>query len=543
MKVAPTGGPRDTEPAVVKQTEPMNGSTNVERNPVVRFMFDDYVDRSVRNAITVLPSVRFQTQYEGDEIVISFADTLAPNTTYTVTLGTSWTDVRGNAPTQSYVIAFSTGASLDSGVIAGRVFGSSLASATILCYPQVQFDTTSFTPTSLRPLYAVPLGTSGAFSLRGLADGRYRVFAVRDENRNNLLDGSEDFCVAPRDIEVQYGNAEQLTLLLGAPLDTVGPTLQRIRAISQHTIALQLSEPAQYFERDETITISTGDRIDTAHAVWLESVPSDKAFIRVPNALDTLRYVLHLPRNVFQDSLGHGSAPSTVVKTEEQQFRGSRSPDTSTVKLARRTPSDSAQDLGIADALHVVFSHPMDTSTARIEVWHASERGAHSVRVAWIDNTTMSVSPTMPRSAQTWYTTNVVLRNMRALNSTMLPDTTLQLAHRTQQRLPDPGTIHGIVVDSLVVMRPGANLVLRLLDEKRRVVATTKIDASRRISFEAVPPGSYSFDVFDDRNTNGRYDHGSLTPFVAGEQWWPTSATVSVRARWTVDDIRITIGL
>lgn len=542
MKVAPTGGPRDTEPAVVIETEPRNGATNVAR-PTVRFVFDDYVDRSVRNAITVLPAVRFQTSYAGDEIEISFTDSLAPATTYTVTLGTTWTDVRGNTPTQSYTIAFSTGAVLDSGVIVGKAYGSSLASATVLCYPNSQFDSDSFSPSSTRALYAQPLGTSGAFSLRGLADGRYRVVVVRDENRNLLVDGNEEYCIAPHDILVTKGRTDTLMLLLGAPLDTVGPIVQRVRAMSQHTVMVQLSEPVRYRDRALPVTLRGGDRLDTAHALWVESMPSDKAFIRVPRALDTVRYVVDVPQGVFQDSLGLPSAASSLAKPEDMQTRGSRQLDTAKVVITKRIPSDSSQDLGLADPLRVLFSQPVDTARVRLELWHTSERGAHRVRVEWIDPVTLAIVPTAPRLPQTWYTTEITLRGVQALNGTIVPDTTLRSAHRTQQRPPDPGIVRGRLVDSLVSIPPRAHLVLRLLDEKRRVVATQRIDTTRAIVFDAVAPGTYSIDVFDDRNGNGRYDHGVLAPWTSGEQWWPTSSTLTVRPRWTVDDLRVVIGL
>lgn len=542
MKVAPTGGPRDTEAAVVIETEPRNGTTNVVR-PTVRFVFDDYVDRSVRNAITVLPAVRFQTSYAGDEIEITFTDSLAPATTYTVTLGTTWTDVRGNTPTQSYTIAFSTGDVLDSGVINGKAYGSSLASATVLCYPRIQFDSASFSPSSTRALYAQPLGTSGAFSLRGLADGRYRVIVVRDENRNLLVDGNEEYCIAPNDVVVAQGRADALLLLLGAPLDTIGPVVQRVRAMSQNTLMLQLSEPAGYRDQSLPITLRSGNRVDTAHALWLESAPSDKAFIRVPRALDTVRYTIDVPQGVFQDSLGLPSAASALAKPEDMQTRGSRVPDTATVVITKRVPQDSAQDLGISDPLRLVFSQPIDTARARLEVWHTSERGAHTVRVNWIDPTSLSITPITPRLPQTWYATEITLRSVQALNGRILTDTTLRFAHRTQQRPPDPGVVRGRLVDSLVSIPSTANLVVRLLDEKRRVVATQRIDATRAIAFDTVPPGTYSIDVFDDRDGNGRYDHGILAPWAAGEQWWPTSSTLSVRPRWTVDDLRVVIGL
>ena len=542
MKVAPTGGPRDTEAAVVIETEPRNGSTNVG-TPIVRFVFDDYVDRSVRNAVTVLPVVRFQTSYAGDEIEVTFADTLAPNTTYTVTLGTSWTDVRGNTPAQSTTIAFSTGSSLDSGVVAGKVFGASLASVTVFCYPQQQIDSASFSPRSVRPLYFQTLGTTGAFAIRGLADGRYRVIAVRDENRNTLLDGTEEYCIAPQDVVVAQGQASDLRLLLGPPLDSLGPIVQRIRALNQHVVSLQLSEQASYLDRTQPIVVSGGDRRDTAQALWLDRVPSDVAFVRFASPLDTVRYTLDVPANVFRDSLGQRSAATSALKLEDRQFRGSRFPDTASVRLAKRTPADSAQDLGVGDAVQLAFTQPMDTLAARFEAWHTSERGAHSIRLQWQDPTTLLIMPTVHRLPQTWYTSEITMRGLRALNGTALTDTVLRLAHRTQQRPPDPGSVRGRLVDSLVAIEPTANLVVRFLDDKRRVVVTHKIDASRSIVLDAIPPGTYAIDVFDDRNGNGRYDHGVIAPWMPSEQWWPTSATVQVRPRWLIEDLRVVMGL
>lgn len=542
MKVAPTGGPRDTEAAVVIETEPRSGATNVA-NPTVRFTFDDYVDRSVRNAITVLPAVRFQTAYAGDELEITFDDQLASNTTYTVTLGTTWTDVRGNTPAQSYTIAFSTGSAIDSGIIAGKVFGTSLASVSLFCYTQQQFDSAGFSASSIRPLYYQSLGTTGAFSIRGLADGRYRVLAVRDENRNSLLDGTEEFCVAPHDIVVSQGRSDELQLLLGAPLDTTGPVVQRIRAVTQHTLSLQLSEVASYLDRSQPITIQSGTKRDTAQAVWLETIPSDKARVRFKNVVDTVRYTVDVPRGIFRDSLDQGSVSSSASKLEDRQVRGVVYPDTTRVQLSKRFPADSAQDLGISDPIIITVSQPVDTLAARLEIWHTSERGAQSIRATWLDPTTLAVAPTSPRMPLTWYTTEIGLRNVTALNSTRVADTTLRIAHRTPQRPAEPGTIRGRVVDSLVQIAPDAKLVVRLLNDKRQVVRTHRVDASRVLVFDAVPPGTYSIDVFDDRNGNGRYDHGCISPWIPSEPWWPTSGTVAARARWVVEDLRVVIGL
>jgi len=44
-----------------------------------------------------------------------------------------------------------------------------------------------------------------------------------------------------------------------------------------------------------------------------------------------------------------------------------------------------------------------------------------------------------------------------------------------------------------------------------------------------------------DTNRNDRYDHGLPVPFTFSEQWVLLDTTVSVRQRWTTEDVRIVV--
>jgi len=183
MKVAPSGGEADKIPAAVKSTSPPDRSINVS-DPTIVFEFDDYIDRSVRNSITIQPVTRFSSSYGGDELSITLEDTLRPNTTYAITLGTDWRDLRGNTPPSATTIIFSTGPTLDSGKIVGNVSTSSAADLFVFAYADAHQLDTSFTPVTTTPQYRMPVGSSGAFTIGGLRDGVYRMMAVRDKNTN-----------------------------------------------------------------------------------------------------------------------------------------------------------------------------------------------------------------------------------------------------------------------------------------------------------------------------------------------------------------------
>jgi uncharacterized protein (DUF2141 family) len=217
MKVAPTGGPQDRTPAMVTEIEPPSGTRNMTEDRIT-FSFDDYVDRSVRNAFVIQPTTRFSTSYAGNEVDVVFEEPLRPNTTYVVTLGTDYRDVRGNTPSEAVAMVFSTGPDLDSGRITGTVTAPSTKGLEVFLYASADALPASFDPRTAKPDYRLPIGASGSFQVGGLKDGIYRVIIVRDENKNTTLDANEDFVFAPEDVGVISGAAYPLSLLLGPSL-------------------------------------------------------------------------------------------------------------------------------------------------------------------------------------------------------------------------------------------------------------------------------------------------------------------------------------
>ncbi len=217
MKVAPTGGPVDRTPTEVASTDPANGALNVsERTLTIRFT--SYVDRGVRNAIVIQPKARFTSSYAGNEIEVTFEDELLPNTTYTVTLGTDWKDMRGNSPTQAMSVTFSTGPEIDTGAITGTVSGAELRNIKVLVYAGADTLGPAFNPMQRFATYVMPVGSAGVFTVAGLRDGAYRLVVVQDGNSNDLLDVNESYAMAISDIDIRQGARQRVELVLGPSL-------------------------------------------------------------------------------------------------------------------------------------------------------------------------------------------------------------------------------------------------------------------------------------------------------------------------------------
>lgn len=540
MKVAPTGGPKDSEPAVLTTMTPTSGTTSMKERTIT-FEFDDYVDRSVRNAITVLPNARFSTSYGGDELDITFEEPLDTNTTYTVTLGTEWSDLRGNKPSESYTMVFSTGNHIDTGSISGRVYGQSLANVVVFCYQRADTLRSTFSPRTVSPKFRLPVGSSGTFSLKGLPDGLYRVVVVRDDNKNGLLENTEDFVNATADVQVTNGTAKPLALLMGKAIDRDQPVMARVRALNTRLVSVQFSEPVVPVNGwHAALSLSSPAEVSLPIvAIWPETGSAEKVLLRLGQDLDTSRYEVHSAPKSVVDVNGVVSADSVGRAV----FRGVTNPDTTTLRILSITPADSAKSVRVDTTVVIQFSDAVDTSNARMTIWHEAPNGALPITATWSDATRLVLRPQRPRSVKTWYRTSITFDDVRSFTGSRLGDSLRLHWISTEERRSEPGSLSAVLVDTFGLAKADAPLTIRFLTSGGVVAYTQSVVAGQPFTIAALPAGDYTIDVFADRNMNGVYDHGDHTPFSVSEEWWPTPASVTIRARWTVEGVRIPFGL
>lgn len=538
IKVAPTGGPRDSVPASIVAVEPPSGTTNFTADEI-RIAFDDYIDRGIRNSITVLPTKRFTTTYAGDEITISFRESLDSGTTYSITIGTDWTDARGNRPLEAFSYIFSTGSRIDSGSISGRIVASTLQNVIVMCYPRADTLSASFTPINNKAPYIIPVGTSGSFSVKGLSDGLYRVIACRDENKNSMLDMNEDFTTAPFDLKITQGRSESLLLRLGKALDHEPPQVARIRVSTSSLMSVQFTEPVvPVISWDSSIHVvrADGQRFIPA-ASWISADARDVLLLRFASPLDSAAFTMQLQPRSVRDSAGTLNADSAVIK----QISWTTRADTTRLRVLRIVPSDSARDVMPDTVIRVVFSDAVDTNDVRLSIWHQQLQGAIPVTTHWQSPVELLIRATQQRQPKAWYMTTLVPDRIQSIVGSVLSTDTIKLNMLTAMRKAEPGIVNGKL---LGMIQPPTNTksVLRLLNAQGIVVATTPVDSSGAFTFNSVPPGEFAAELFHDLNANGIFDYGDWRPFMLSEPWWPIQNKVIVRSRWTLDDVILTIG-
>ena len=235
----PTGGPVDKEPPRILSHYPESDALEVARDTKVEIVFSEPMNREqTEAAIFTSPTGPLQLAWRGRRLRIAMP--LAEERTYVLTVGTGARDLRGNALTKSFTLAFATGLQLDQGLMRGRVYQDHqpIASAHVWAY---DLGTFSGRVGLDEPSYQTQSGTDGGYEFARLAPGPYRVLAFRDANRNVLPDADEWLALPASSVEV--GEEEVLAGDLALVRQQVpAPALKRVQAIHAERLMLLFAE-------------------------------------------------------------------------------------------------------------------------------------------------------------------------------------------------------------------------------------------------------------------------------------------------------------
>ena len=187
----PTGGPKDTIPPVLKKVEPLPATVNVPTKKTrLRFTFNEYVKIKDANSIYLSPPLekKPKSAIHGKSLDVTFESDLDSNTTYTLDLTGALADNNEGNPFPGFTLVFSTGAQIDSMCLTGLVQDCNtlmpVKGATVVLYKD-HSDSAVFLK---RPVAAAKTDDWGFFSIRNIQDTLYRVYAIKDENNNNMYD-------------------------------------------------------------------------------------------------------------------------------------------------------------------------------------------------------------------------------------------------------------------------------------------------------------------------------------------------------------------
>lgn len=285
--VAPTGGPKDNTPPKVVEAVPENHSVNFGGKKI-EITFDEYItlENANQNVLISPPlSEKPDIKLKNKTVVVKFKESLAPNTTYTINFGSAIKDLHEGNLFKDYVYSFSTGDHVDTLFIKGKVLNAEDKKPVDGVYVSLYAadrDNVDSLPMTTIPDYLTKTDKDGNFSLNGLADKKYLVFALKDMNSNLYFDQPNEE-VAFFDSLVHPNDSISPTLYLFTEVDSTQMLMEK-KLVEEGLLRFVFRHPAK-----DAVVMTHEMLPDTFNLVTLQSAQCDTVlWYFTPNVKDSL---------------------------------------------------------------------------------------------------------------------------------------------------------------------------------------------------------------------------------------------------------------
>ena len=182
----PEGGAYDDTPPRFLGSTPEAGAVNNSKQKI-SILFDEYIKLEKPSEKVVISPPQLQQpeiRAVGKRIQVNLLDSLKPGTTYTIDFGDAVVDNNEGNPLGQFTFTFSTGASIDTMEVSGTVLEASNLEPLkgIMVGLHSNLADTAFTSLPLERVGRTD--SRGRFTIKGVAPGKYRIFALMDADNN-----------------------------------------------------------------------------------------------------------------------------------------------------------------------------------------------------------------------------------------------------------------------------------------------------------------------------------------------------------------------
>ena len=524
----PTGGPKDTIPPVITEIFPAMGQTEVPVHKTeLRIMFNEYVTVKDPKSLFLSPPLEKAPKFKlkGKGVVVYFESDLDSNKTYTLDLTNAIADNNEGNMFPGFTLVFSTGSVIDTMMVTGIVQDCNslkpLKGATVMLYKD-QADSAVFLK---RPDAAVKTDEWGFFCLRNIQDTVYRVYAIIDENNNNMYD--------PETEKIAF--IDTLFQPVRYVIDSL-PELQKYdMKDTLHCLARTTEVELNIFrEKPSKQMIVNRERVGerTAYITFMAPYAQiDSIWIR-----DVAAENLITQFNIMQDSLeiwvnDPRPQPDTLflnVRYMKTDSLGMLNPFTEELKLLKPKKSpgkSSTRDIKKEDTL-AVFT--LEAKPETVEQYGFTIEFAYPLVESAFDS--LVFRSINPRQQETFGKYTVLQDSLNLRKYIITPTEKLQPGYEYFLKVPHRKfrDINGFYNDSSEVKVTLPNddklstlylglsnvhnkYIVDLLNEKRdKVLRQYIVEGDQTLIFPYLKPGKYSIRITEDLNRNGIVDTGIL---------------------------------
>lgn len=509
--VTPDGGPKDVIPPRVVRYSPDSAATNFKGSRIV-ITFDEYIAlNDLNKQLIISPGVKRKPEVtiRKKDLIIQFKDSLAPNTTYSISFGTAIRDITETNVLNNFRYVFSTGPVIDSLKMSGTVVNAQTLQVEKNVLVMLYRNTGDSVPVREKPYYYTRTDDNGHFMLTNLAAATYKIFALNDEGEDYLYNSPEERIAFTDSLIALSEDVDSLRMYMFRDKSTK----QRINKY------VQLAPGRYHFEYNLPVP-------DPSVEFFPALPPSMQPFIEYSTQGDTIDIWMS---KVEMDTIGFivksgNTVLDTIVRKVE---RGSKKPvrqGSVDMRALRLTSNATGGQLPPGQQLTLVSTNPIRTvDSARIIL----TRGRDTLR------------PLLRQSDTRHFTFANPFPEDSSFSLFIPPGTftdwygqkndTVSLRFNVQA-----ARLFGNLSVNIPALTPGSYL-LQVLNEKDQVVRDTIITGAALCRFPAMRAGNYRIRLVYDTNKDLKWTPGNYLQKKQPERVIYYNGAVKIRAGWDMD--------
>ena len=577
----PDGGPYDETPPRITGSHPENGATGVKTKKVT-IDFNEFIKlENASEKVVISPPQIEQPEIKvtGKKIQVELFDSLKPNTTYSIDFADGIVDNNEGNPLGDYCFRFSTGDAIDTMEVSGYVLNAEdlepIKGMTVGLHSDLS-DSAFMT----KPFERVSrTDASGHFTVRGIAPGTYRIYAVMDmdqsfsySQRNEKIAWMDSLIVPTSELRYREDTVFKDNGLVDTTV--IVPYIQYL----PNDITLLAFTPTPTQQYMTAAERNTHEKFTLRFALPLDSMPKIKglnfdestAYILQHTArYDTLVFWMKDTAVYYNDTL---SLSITYLATDTADVL---SPRTDTLNLvpkksrerilkdqARKAEEDKKEferqlrrlerqgdSIGIAKLLEpktTFLDHKLTSGSSlslyqqislsfKEPVTFLSDTAVHlyqKVDTIWkeapfeIEHDTLDIlvyyiyGEWKPEETFKIKIDSASIQGLYGLHNDQIESTLKFNALNKYSTL------------TVNVANPKPGYTVRLLNNAGKVVRTEKVE-NGSADFFLLQPSTYYVSMFDDANGNGKWDTGEYEEKRHAESVWYIKRSWQLKQDWT----------
>ena len=582
----PDGGPFDETPPRFLGSSPRPGET-ANKSKKITMNFDEIVkiERAAEKVIISPPQLeQADIKANGRRIQVELFDTLKPNTTYTIDFSDAIVDNNEGNPLGNFAFMFSTGDVIDTMEVSGTVLNAEDLEPIkgISVGLHANLDDSAFVKMPFERISRTD--SRGRFTIRGIAPGKYHIFALMDGNQNFQYDSKTEMIAFSDSLIVPSSKPDVRQDTIWADsliIDTI-KTVNYTHYYPDDIIlrAFKAEDDRQYLknsERDklnhfvlvfnakaDTLPEITGLNFDSRDAFVVETTSrNDSICYWIKDSLlceqdtlmmqlkylatDTLNQLSLTTDTIYitnkQDKAQRQKAAEQAKQKEEKERkkkskRGEKA-DSITVIPFLNAKVDAPSTLELGSNISISFDEPVvaiDTSAIHLQVmvdslWqdlpYIFEADTTEYRKYWV------IAPWEPEKEYQFSIDSLAFKGLYGLYTKKIKVTSLKT-----KAIADYGTIF------LNLPQSPEYTIVELMEGDGKIVRRQPISNEKTADFYFLPAGKkYYLRLFYDKNKNGIWDAGNYEQHQQPEEVyyypksWEMKANFEFEETWIVDAV------